>query len=36
LRLAGEPELATPFFLGGFTSLSVGWELEVPVTVGQP
>lgn len=32
----GEPELATPFFLRNFTSLPVAWELEAPVTVGQP
>jgi len=36
LRLATEPELVTPFFLRNFMSLPVAWELEAPVTVGQP
>jgi hypothetical protein len=36
LRLAAEPELVTLFFLRNFMSLPVAWELEAPVTVGQP
>jgi hypothetical protein len=34
--MSAEPELVTPFFLRNFMSLPVAWELEAPVTVGQP